>query len=82
MEYGTVKFFDEREGKKFGFVRVLDSDNMETGEELFFHYGDRSFVTLSGDDIVFTNNPNKLIKGKGYTLPLPQKSVSPGGRVI
>lgn len=30
MEYGTVKFFDEREGKKFGFVRVLDSDDLYT----------------------------------------------------
>lgn len=73
MEYGVVKFFDEREGKKFGFVRVLDGNGQETGEELFFHYNDRSFAVSNGDDIVFTGNPTKLINGKGYTIPVPQK---------
>lgn len=40
METGIVKFFDEREGKKFGFLTVLDESGNPTQEEIFFHYND------------------------------------------
>lgn len=34
MEKGFVKFFDNRDNKRFGFLRL------ETGEEIFFHFND------------------------------------------
>jgi len=34
METGTVKFFDSRDSKRFGFIRK------ESGEEVFFHFND------------------------------------------
>lgn len=54
LEYGVVKFFDDRDGKKFGFLKVLDEDSQETGEEVFFHFNDGQFVEIvGGDDIEF-----------------------------
>ncbi len=35
IEQGTVKFFDVREPKRFGFLKL------ESGEEIFFHYHDQ-----------------------------------------
>ncbi len=34
MESGIVKFFDSRDNKRFGFLRL------ESGEEIFFHFND------------------------------------------
>lgn len=44
-EFGVVKFFDEREGKKFGFLSVINMwGGKPTGEEIFFHYNDRRSI--------------------------------------
>lgn len=52
LEYGVVNFFDDRDGKKFGFLKVLDEDNKETGEEVFFHFNDGQFVGIVGGDCI------------------------------
>ena len=54
LEHGVVKFFDDRDGKKFGFLKVLNEDDQETGEEIFFHFNDGQFVDIvGGDEIQF-----------------------------
>lgn len=54
LEHGIVKFFDDRSGKCFGFLEVLDEDSQKTGEELFFHFNDGQFVDIvGGDEIQF-----------------------------
>lgn len=54
LEHGVVKFFDDRDGKKFGFLEVLDEDGQKTGEEIFFHFNDGQFVDIvGGDEIEF-----------------------------
>lgn len=53
LEHGIVKFFDDRDGKKFGFLKVLDEDGQETGEEIFFHFNDGQFVDTIVDEIEF-----------------------------
>jgi len=40
-EKGTVKFFNPAEGKRFGFIRT------ESGEEIFFHFGDGEVISVS-----------------------------------
>mgnify|MGYP001613302669 CR=1 FL=1 len=44
-ETGTVKWFDAREGKRFGFIKL------ESGEELFFHFNDGQYIEVVFDDI-------------------------------
>lgn len=54
LEHGTVKSFDDRDGKKFGFLEVLDEDGEKTGEEIIFHINDGQFVDIvGGDEIKF-----------------------------
>lgn len=53
LEFGIVKFFDERDGKKFGFLIVLDEDGQRTEEEIFFHFNDGQFVEIKGGEITF-----------------------------
>lgn len=54
LEHGIVKFFDDRDGKKFGFLEVLNEDGQKTGEEIFFHFNDGQFVDIvGGDEIMF-----------------------------
>jgi cold shock CspA family protein len=54
LEHSVVKFFDDRDGKKFGFLKVLNEDDQETGEEIFFHFNDGQFVDIvGGDEIQF-----------------------------
>lgn len=54
LEHGVVKFFDDRDGKKFGFLEVLDEDGQKTGDEIFFHFNDGQFVDIvGGDEIQF-----------------------------
>lgn len=40
VEHGLVKVFFTEAGKKFGFIRVTDTEGRPTGEEIFFHYND------------------------------------------
>lgn len=53
LEHGIVKFFDDRDGKKFGFLEVLDEDGQKTDEEILFHFNDGQFVDIVGDEIQF-----------------------------
>lgn len=53
VEYGIVEFFDNRDGKKFGFIRVLDGMSNETGEEIFFHRNDFMFANNDGARVCF-----------------------------
>jgi cold shock CspA family protein len=67
--FGIVKFFDERAGNRYGFIRVCDNDGKETEDEVFFHYNDGNPndpnnplplpIPRPGDSIVFC-----LIYGK------------------
>jgi len=62
-ERAMVKFFDARDGKKFGFLKVV-KDGELTGEELFFHNGDLRFVDIDGNDIVFTGATKNTPQGE------------------
>ena len=60
IEKGIVKFFNPAEGKRFGFVHT------ESGEEIFFHFGDGAQVALGygfrGEihpDFVSGKSPNR-----------------------
>ena len=53
LENGIVKFFDDRDGKQFGFLTVLNEEDQETGEEIFFHFNDGQFVEIVAGDIEF-----------------------------
>lgn len=50
LEIGIVKFFDDRPGKRFGFLTVLDDDGQPTGVELFFHFNGGQFVEFIDDE--------------------------------
>lgn len=47
METGTVKFFDNRDNKRFGFL------SLDNGEEIFFHYNDGAAVKRGLGRVVF-----------------------------
>lgn len=73
VEYGIVKFFDEREGKRFGFLIVLDEEGNPTGEkDIFFHYNDGQFVNNDGETPVF-NGSTRQKNGQPVRLRAPQK---------
>lgn len=44
MEIGTVKFFDSRDNKRFGFIAV------DGGGEIFFHFNDGENIEAGGDE--------------------------------
>jgi len=66
VERGIVKYFDEREGKKYGFVRVLNDAGQPTREEIFFHYHDGKTVTSNNTDGVTFDDTWRF-------MPMPQK---------
>jgi hypothetical protein len=72
VEYGIVKFFDEREGKRFGFMFVLDEGGEKTGEQLFFHYNNGEFIGTDGETPVFAGHTAKK-DGQSVRLRFPQK---------
>jgi len=68
MERGTVKFFDSRDNKRFGFIRL------ESGEEIFFHFNDGEHFTNDGEDPVFTGSGERTGKDRQrYVLRDPKK---------
>lgn len=71
MEFGKVKFFDSREGKRFGFI--IDGD----GSEIFFHFNDGRFIEAGKKEPQFTE-PTFVYKGKIAHLRDPQ----PGDLVV
>lgn len=72
VEYGIVKFFDEREGKRFGFLTVLDGDGNPTKEEVFFHYNDGEFIGHDGENPIFCGSSIQK-DGQPVRLRSPQK---------
>ncbi len=71
VEFGKVKFFDDREGKHYGFLMVVDADDNPTGEEIFFHYNDGKFISCHtfydriarrGNESIRLKVPRKLDK--------------------
>lgn len=70
MERGIVKWFDIRDGKRFGFIKVDDSD-----EEIFFHYNNGRFLRAdpSSRKVVFADSPNVTHKNRVYSLHEPKQ---------
>lgn len=74
QECGIVKFFDERGNKRYGFIRVLDSDGNETGEEIFFHFNDGELIdTVLLGEIIFRGSGSAVLGGKQITIDPPRK---------
>lgn len=67
LEHGVVKFYDDRDGKKFGFLTILDKDDRVTTEDIFFHLNDQQFIdyTKGKDDVEFVG---KVFPGNGLEL--------------
>lgn len=62
LESGHVKWFDTREGKRFGFIQPIAG-----GKELWFHYSSyRPFVpsedimTTDGDEVIFADMAKRV----------------------
>lgn len=65
-EVGTVKFFDARETKRFGFLRL------ESGEEIFFHFNDGQFIVAGGSYPEFSGKATIVRDGKTKRLRDPK----------
>lgn len=72
LEYGDVKFFDNRGTKLYGFLNVLDENGQQTGEDVFFHYNDGQWITVAESNIGFIG---RISLASGSFLPLPQIGV-------
>lgn len=66
-EIGTVKFFDSRRDKRFGFIRL------ESGEEIFFHYNDGEFIEAGNNSPKFSGKTTIVLNRKVRHLPDPRK---------
>lgn len=67
METGSVRFFDSRPEKRFGFVLL------ETEEEIFFHFNDGQFVIPGEKEPKFSGSATQVIQGKACRLRDPRK---------
>lgn len=67
MERGTVKFFDSRDNKRFGFIRL------ESGEETFFHFNDGERITSGQSKPEFGGSTWVGKDGKRYQLAAPKQ---------
>lgn len=76
METGTVKFFDVREGKRFGFVVV--ETGLWKGKEVFFHGNDVQFIKAGKEEPEFTGSATNTYKGKTYR----QRDPKPGDMIV
>lgn len=79
-EKGTVKFFDERPDKNYGFI------TLESGEEIFFHLDGRFTVTIDPNSItpVFNSRMSKderRVPKKGERICCTKKSGAETKRV-
>jgi hypothetical protein len=70
--YGVVKFYDNRIGRNYGFISVLNSDYEPTGKEIFFHYGDGRYPENNGQDSVFFGDNTTKIGGQLVPLRTPK----------
>lgn len=72
VETGTVKWFNASEGKRFGFIQL------ESGEEIFFHFNDGQYIEVTFDDIngartKFTGKGTRVAEGKTRRLRDPKQ---------
>lgn len=67
METGTVKFFDGRPEKRFGFIRT------EGGVEIFFHFNDGRPIVAGKKAPEFSEEPVIKRGGKTYQLREPKR---------
>jgi len=85
LEIGIVKFFDNRSDRRFGFLKALDKDGKETGEEIFFHMGDGEWVETVHGEVKFIG-PNFADGGSPVYAPSTgnrlafQRASGKGGR--
>lgn len=73
MEKGTVKFFDSRDNKRFGFIRL------ESGEEIFFHANDGRKTEAKGIEVKFIDEPISGLPKVGNELVF-ERTVGGDGR--
>jgi cold shock CspA family protein len=58
VEFGIVKFFDDRDGKKFGFLQPSDENGQKIrGSDVFFHFNDRGNPVVLDGQIVISSAP-------------------------
>jgi cold shock CspA family protein len=69
VEYGRFKWFNH--GRGFGFIKVLDDQREETGEELFFHISNGRFVEFRNREPKFAGK-TIIVDGVSTKLPLPE----------
>ena len=68
MEIGTVKFFDSRDNKRFGFIDV------NGGGEIFFHFNDGENIEAGGDEPRFCGGKLNKEPKKGDVVIFERKS--------
>ena len=56
VETGIVKFFDSRDNKRFGFIKL------ESGEEIFFHFNDGRVATSEVDGWIHWLRPDEVYR--------------------
>lgn len=74
METGTVKFFDSRDNKRFGFIR---KDN---GEEVFFHFNDGQCIVPGNFEPGFEEGRVTREPRKGDVVVFNEKSARKGNK--
>lgn|SRR2546429_2750871 len=67
MLRGTVKFFDSRPGKRYGFIV------REDGGEIFFHFEGGEFMKMGIEEPIFTGSSTVVKGGETLRLREPQK---------
>ena len=75
-----VKVLDPRnEGQYFGFVRLLDEQGVQTGEEVYFRWNDGSPVEYKPGGHVWFVDPNN--KGDHKRKPVVERPM-PGDHIV
>ncbi len=75
MEHGTVKFFDSRDNKRYGFISV------EGGEEIFFHFNDgQPFMAIADrDEPIFGGKFGQKLQ---EIFSIPARDPRPGDKIF
>ena len=74
METGTVKFFDSRDSKRFGFIRK------ESGEEVFFHFNDGQCIVPGNFEPRFEEGRVEREPRKGDVIVFNQQPARKGNK--
>lgn len=72
IEQGEVKFFDNRNGKRFGFL-IVHEGGVPTEEEIWFHFNDGEFIVAGGKDPKFSGKATSEHEGKTARLRDPKR---------